>query len=84
MKAYLIVDKKEYAENVDKIKEGATDQALKKEVSILLKRDLTDEESLLQFAATQENEEREDLLDLDLKKNFFYVINPQGKIIDCA
>jgi len=21
---------------------------------------------------------------LDLKKNFFYVINPEGKIIDCA
>jgi len=43
----LIVDKKEYAENVDKIKEGATDQTLKREVSVLLKRDLTDEESLL-------------------------------------
>ena len=24
------------------------------------------------------------LVDLDLKKNFFYVVNPEGRIIDCA
>ncbi len=23
-------------------------------------------------------------MDLDLKKGFFYVINPEGRIIDCA
>lgn len=26
----------------------------------------------------------EDVVELELKKNFFYVINPEGKIIDCA
>ena len=25
-----------------------------------------------------------DAIDLDMKKNFFYVISPEGKIIDCA
>ena len=29
VKAYLIVDKSEYAENVNKIKQGASDQKLK-------------------------------------------------------
>jgi Zn-finger protein len=24
------------------------------------------------------------MIDLDMKKNFFYVINPDGQIIDCA
>ena len=27
---------------------------------------------------------KEEIIDLELKKNFFYVISPQGKIIDCA
>ena len=24
------------------------------------------------------------MIDLDLKKGFFYVVNPQGQMIDCA
>lgn len=28
--------------------------------------------------------ENEQTIDLDVKKNFFYVIDPDGKIIDCA
>ena len=26
----------------------------------------------------------DDEIELELKKNFFYVINPEGKVIDCA
>ena len=26
----------------------------------------------------------DDVIDLEVKKSFFYVINPEGKIIDCA
>jgi hypothetical protein len=47
MKCYLVVDKREIAENVDKIKQGASDPKLKSQVSVLLKRDLTDTETLL-------------------------------------
>jgi hypothetical protein len=32
---------------------------------------------------TQSDEEEEEI-ELDLKKNFFYVVNPDGRIIDCA
>ena len=45
-----------------------------------LKRPLTEEESLI-LAFREKDEE---LFELDLKKNFFYVLNPEGKIIDCA
>lgn len=27
---------------------------------------------------------KEDEIELELKKNFFYVLNPDGKVIDCA
>ena len=29
-------------------------------------------------------ESDEESTELDLKKNFFYVINPEGRVIDCA
>lgn len=29
-------------------------------------------------------DDNKEYIDLDLKKNFFYVIDPDGKIIDCA
>lgn len=45
----------------------------------MLKRDLTDQEKLLRDFAREE-----DVTELELKKNFFYVVNPEGKIIDCA
>ena len=32
----------------------------------------------------EENGSNQEQIDLDLKKNFFYVIDPDGKIIDCA
>ena len=35
---YLVVDKEEYAENIDKIKDGATNKKLKAQVQVLLKR----------------------------------------------
>ncbi len=31
-----------------------------------------------------EEEDENKSIDLDLKKNFFYIINPEGKIIDCS
>lgn len=47
LQSFLVVDRPEYAENVDKIREGATDDRLKAQVQVLLKRDLTDQESLM-------------------------------------
>jgi hypothetical protein len=38
------------------------------------------EELLLSFS----EEKSEESTELDMKKNFFYVINPDQKIIDCA
>ena len=35
------------------------------------------------FEDDQEGDQ-EEMIDLDMKKNFFYVINPDGQIIDCA
>ncbi len=80
MKAYLVVDKKEYAENVDDIKDSAKDKKLRTLIKVALKRPLTEEESLLEAFKESDDE----LHELDLKKNFFYVLNPEGKIIDCA
>ena len=48
---------------------------------MLYKRDLTDQESLMQSFG---NSDAADSIDLDMKKNFFYVISPEGKIIDTA
>ena len=47
MKAYLIVDKQEYAENVDDIKDGAKNKKLRNLINVALKRQLTDAESLI-------------------------------------
>ena len=34
---------------------------------------------------SEEEEEKEDeIVDLDLKKNFYYVIGPQSEVVDCA
>ncbi len=49
---------------------------------VLLSRPLTDQESLLR--AFDKPEAPTDVIDLELKKGFYYVVNPQGKIIDCA
>lgn len=54
---------------------------MKADVSVYLNRDLTEQESLLRAFDYKEEDE---LIDLELKKNFFYVINPEGRIIDCA
>lgn len=40
--SYLVVDRRDVAENVEKIKEEATDAQLKSQVKLLLKRDLTE------------------------------------------
>ena len=55
----------------------------------MLKRDLTDEESLLRtfgYSEQSNKTETEDdkTVDLDIKKNFYYVIGPEGEIVDCA
>jgi hypothetical protein len=52
---------------------------------ILVKRDLTDEESmLLNFSNERTSASSEECIDLDIKKKFFYVISPDQKIIDLA
>jgi hypothetical protein len=54
---------------------------------VLIKRDLTDEESLLNSFSDDDDSSslsENDKIDLELKKNFFYVVNPDGEIIDCA
>ena len=79
----LVVDKPEYLTNIEKIKGESKDERMKADVCVMLKRDLTEQEKLLRAFApgTSEEEER---APLDLKKNFFYVVNPEGRIIDCA
>ena len=56
---------------------------MKADVCVMLKRDLTEQEKLLR-AFTPGNSSEEEKASLELKKNFFYVINPEGRIIDCA
>jgi hypothetical protein len=34
--------------------------------------------------AFADGSKEEESTELDLKKNFFYVINPEGRVIDCA
>eukprot|EP00347_Sterkiella_histriomuscorum_P008809 403343668 len=94
--AYLIVDKKEYLMNIEKIKNESKDEKLKNQMLVLFKKQLSDSEQLLR-TFSQENNENEsnqedhesqsptdqERLELDLKKSFFYVINPEGRIIDC-
>ncbi len=33
---------------------------------------------------SKEEDSQQGIIELDLKKNFFYVINPEGRVIDCA
>ena len=42
---------------------------------------MTKEEELLRSFG---REDEEDQIELEMKKNFFYVLNPDGKVIDCA
>ena len=81
----LVVDQPAIAENVEKIRDECTDDVLKGKIQVVLKRELSDQEQLLStfgeddtLSATQET------IDLEMKRNFFYVVNPRGKIIDCA
>ena len=48
---------------------------------VLLQRDLTKEEKLVR---SFDDELGENEIELELKKNYFYVINPEGHVIDCA
>ena len=65
----------------------------------MLKRDLTDQEALLRAFGGDSKEETKkteaepgseelatetETIDLDLKKSFYHVINPDGEITDCA
>lgn len=85
--SYLVVDKAEYAENVADIADSAEDKRLKKLVRVALKRKLSEQESLMLSFDESEmggGDDDSEVIDLDMKKNFFYIINPDGKIIDCA
>lgn len=47
----------------------------------MLKRTLTEEERLLRSLNHMPSD---DEIELELKKNFFYVLSPEGQVIDCA
>ena len=80
IKTYLVVDKPEIAEKSSEIFDE-----LKKKSNILLNRDLTDQEQLmLSFSNERTANADPTVIDLEIKKKFFYVINPDGKIIDLA
>ena len=80
IKTCLVVDKPEHAEKSSEIFEE-----LKKRANILLKRDLSDQESMiLNFSKERTVGADPSAIDLEIKKKFFYVINPDGKIIDLA
>ena len=62
----------------------------------MLKRDLTDEESLLRtfgdgtevkeekVEEKKEGEDEKAEIDLDIKKKFYYVLSPNCEVVDCA
>ena len=83
--------------------------AIKDEFRVLLKRDLTDQESLMRTFGIDKNndadgksqkksseegksqegqekseDEEEKIIELDMKKNFYYVIGPSTEVVDCA
>jgi len=75
----LVVDKAQHLQNIEKIRAESKDERVKADVRVMLKRDLSDQEARLRDFAREEG-----VTELELKKNFFYVVNPDGKIIDCA
>ena len=82
---FLVVDKPDIAENVDKIRQECSDPMLKGKIQVVLTREISDQEQLLNtFDDSNADLLQKEVIDLDMKKNWFYVINPQGKIIDIA
>ncbi len=79
----LLVDKPEYMSNIEKIRAESKDERMKGDVQVMLKRELSEQEKLLRAFGPGDSSE-EERMNLDLKKNFFYVLNPEGKIVDCA
>lgn len=54
----LVVDKPEYMLNIEKIKNESKDEKLKADVSVYLKRDITDQERLMHsFSQEKESED---------------------------
>ncbi|CDW82757.1 UNKNOWN [Stylonychia lemnae] len=90
VRAVLIVDRIEYMTNIEKIKSESRDEKLKSQMNVMLKKQFTDTEKLVKAfdnsSSQFQNEEvnKENVIELDLKKSFFYVLTPEGKIIDCA
>lgn len=84
----LVVDKPEHMKGVLEIWQSANDFSDKSEkYRVLLKRPLTDSELLLSTFgedAPAEEFDGEAAIELEPKRNFFYLINPGGQMIDCA
>ena len=91
----LIVNKQIHLDKVVEIWGSATEtpRRVRDKCMVMLARDLTDQESLLRTfgdATEQKDESAEEdgeeptEIDLELKKSFYYVINPDSEIIDCA
>ena len=68
----------------------------KERFKVMLKRDLTDQESLLRtfgdgaevkeekLEEKKEGEDEKAEIDLDIKKKFYYVLSPNCEVVDCA
>lgn len=91
----LIVDKQMHVDKIVEIWGQATEtpRRVREKCMVMLTRDLTDQESLLRTfgdtgkqkdESTEEGEGESAEIDLDLKKSFYYVINPDCEITDCA
>jgi hypothetical protein len=57
---------------------------MKKDIVVMLKRDLSETEKLQRSFINSSDNEEDKMIELNMKKNFYYVINNEGRIIDCA
>ena len=90
----LIVDEQIFMDKVLEIwaDNEKVDKYRAERYKVLLKRDLSDEESLMHSFGDSSNtqntndsqEEQDEDIDLDIKQGFFYVMNPECRIVDCA
>jgi len=48
---------------------------------VMMKRPLTEQEALQR---SFEKPKRDGVIELPMKKGFYYVVNPEGMVIDCA
>jgi len=79
IKVILVVDKEEVLFNMQRLQADAS-QKTAKEAIIMLRSDFTENEKLVESFKGVED----DAGYLDMKKNFYYVVDVGGRVIDCA